>query len=48
MKRTKGILCERVADEIGLEQRTHLGIVWSRMAQDHEVDLEEEHIDNEG
>lgn len=44
---TERVLCERIANEVCLEQRTHFGIVWSRMIQDHEVNLEEKHIDKE-
>ena len=43
--RTQRILVEIISDEIRLEKGAHLRVTWSRMIQNHEMELEGRHID---
>ena len=38
---------EIVADQVSLEKRAHLRVSWTRMIQNHEVDFERRHVDED-
>jgi hypothetical protein len=42
------VLANFSAPEVGLEKRGHLRIAWAAVLQDEEVDVEREHVNNEG
>ena len=42
---TERIACEIITNEMGLEERAHLGITWTGVVEDQEVHLEGGHVD---
>ena len=45
---TERVLVEFISDKVGLEEGAHLGVTRPRVVQDHEVDLEGSHEDENG